>query len=53
MEVTWHSAAARLRGGDAWDHKIRQKIRDCTLFIPLKRSINSLRPNDAGSTAVH
>lgn len=24
-----------LRGGDAWDHKIRQQIRDCALFIPV------------------
>lgn len=24
-----------LRGGDAWDQKIRQQIRDCALFIPI------------------
>src|SRR5262249_61590680 len=24
-----------LRGGDAWDHKIRQQIRDCRLFVPI------------------
>jgi TolB-like protein/Tfp pilus assembly protein PilF len=24
-----------LRGGDAWDQKIRQEIRDCALFIPI------------------
>jgi TolB-like protein len=24
-----------LRGGDAWDQKIRQQIHDCALFIPL------------------
>jgi TolB-like protein len=24
-----------LRGGDAWDEKIRQQIHDCALFIPL------------------
>ena len=24
-----------LRGGDAWDQKIRQEIRDCTLFLPV------------------
>ena len=24
-----------LRGGDAWDAKIRQQINDCTLFVPL------------------
>jgi TolB-like protein len=26
---------SELRGGDAWDHKIRNQIRDCALFIPL------------------
>lgn len=26
---------SELRGGDAWDAKIRQQIRDCTLFVPL------------------
>jgi TolB-like protein len=24
-----------LRGGDAWDRKIRQQIRDCALFVPI------------------
>ena len=24
-----------LRGGDAWDQKIRQKIHDCALFVPI------------------
>src|SRR4029078_3531407 len=24
-----------LRGGDVWDHKIRQQIHDCSLFIPV------------------
>jgi TolB-like protein len=24
-----------LRGGDAWDRKIRQQIRDCRLFLPI------------------
>lgn len=24
-----------LRGGDAWDQKIRRQIRECTLFIPI------------------
>src|ERR1700688_105060 len=24
-----------LRGGDAWDQKIRQQIGDCTLFLPV------------------
>ena len=26
---------SELRGGDTWDHKIRQQIRDCTLFLPI------------------
>jgi TolB-like protein len=26
---------SELRGGDAWDQKIRREIRDCALFIPL------------------
>ena len=25
----------QLRGGDAWDHKIREEIRECALFIPM------------------
>jgi predicted ATPase/DNA-binding winged helix-turn-helix (wHTH) protein len=24
-----------LKGGDAWDHRIRQQLRDCSLFIPM------------------
>jgi nucleotide-binding universal stress UspA family protein len=26
---------SELRGGDAWDQKIRQQIRDCALFLPI------------------
>jgi eukaryotic-like serine/threonine-protein kinase len=26
---------SELRGGDAWDRKIRQQIRDCVLFVPI------------------
>ncbi|HLX81123.1 MAG TPA: toll/interleukin-1 receptor domain-containing protein, partial [Burkholderiales bacterium] len=26
---------SELRGGDVWDQKIRQQIRDCALFVPL------------------
>ena len=26
---------SELRGGDAWDKKIRREIRDCVLFIPI------------------
>jgi hypothetical protein len=26
---------SELRGGDAWDHKIRDQIHDCRLFVPV------------------
>ena len=26
---------SELRGGDVWDQKIRQQIRDCVLFVPI------------------
>src|SRR5579872_3082546 len=26
---------AELRGGDAWDQKIRKQIRECALFMPI------------------
>ena len=26
---------SELRGGDAWDHNIRQQIHDCALFVPI------------------
>jgi len=26
---------SELRGGDAWDQKIRREIRDCALFVPV------------------
>ena len=26
---------SELRGGDVWDQRIRQQIRDCTLFVPV------------------
>lgn len=32
-----------LRGGDAWDHKIRKQIRDCTVFVPLISDATQLR----------
>jgi TolB-like protein/tetratricopeptide (TPR) repeat protein len=35
---------SELRGGDAWDHKIRAQIRDCQLFIPLISSNTQARP---------
>ena len=30
----WFDQSA-LRGGDAWDAKIRKQINDCTLFLPV------------------
>ena len=35
---------SELRGGDAWDQKIRRQIRDCTLFVPI------ISPNTAART---
>jgi TolB-like protein/cytochrome c-type biogenesis protein CcmH/NrfG len=35
---------SELRGGDAWDQKIRREIRDCALFIPLISSNTTSRP---------
>ena len=34
---------SELRGGDAWDHKIRQQIHDCALFIPIISSSTASR----------
>jgi TolB-like protein/Flp pilus assembly protein TadD len=34
---------SELRGGDAWDHKIRQQIHDCALFIPIISSNTASR----------
>ncbi|HUA88591.1 MAG TPA: TIR domain-containing protein, partial [Steroidobacteraceae bacterium] len=33
-----------LRGGDAWDHMIRQRIRDCALFVPVISASTAARP---------
>ncbi len=33
-----------LRGGDAWDQKIRQQIRDCRLFVPIVSAHTEARP---------
>jgi len=33
-----------LRGGDAWDRKIRQQIRDCALFVPIISAHTQARP---------
>src|ERR1700676_2945571 len=35
---------SELRGGDAWDLKIRQQIRDCALFIPIISAHTTSRP---------
>jgi hypothetical protein len=29
------SSKSELRGGDAWDQRIRREIHDCALFIPV------------------
>ncbi len=34
---------SELRGGDAWDQRIRQQIRDCALFIPIISKITAAR----------
>jgi hypothetical protein len=34
---------SELRGGDAWDQKIRQQIHDCVLFIPVISSNTASR----------
>ena len=35
---------SELRGGDAWDHKIRQQIKDCALFVPVISANTVSRP---------
>jgi TolB-like protein/Flp pilus assembly protein TadD len=35
---------SELRGGDAWDHKIRRQIRDCVLFVPIISANSEARP---------
>ena len=35
---------SELRGGDAWDHKIRRQIRDCALFLPIISANTEARP---------
>jgi TolB-like protein len=35
---------SELRGGDAWDQKIRQQIRDCALFVPIISEHTQARP---------
>jgi tetratricopeptide (TPR) repeat protein len=33
-----------LRGGDAWDQKIRRQIKECTLFVPVISASTQARP---------
>src|SRR5882672_4395587 len=33
-----------LRGGDAWDAKIRKQIKECALFVPLISATTQARP---------
>jgi TolB-like protein/Tfp pilus assembly protein PilF len=35
---------SELRGGDAWDQKIRRQIRECALFVPLITPNTNARP---------
>ena len=35
---------SELRGGDAWDQKIRQQIRACALFVPIISAHTQARP---------
>ena len=35
---------SELRGGDAWDHKIRREIHECGLFIPIISENTEARP---------
>lgn len=35
---------SELRGGDAWDQTIRQRIRECRLFVPLISANTEARP---------
>ncbi|MBI4625523.1 MAG: toll/interleukin-1 receptor domain-containing protein [Verrucomicrobia bacterium] len=35
---------SELRGGDAWDAKIRKQIRECTLFLPIISAHTEARP---------
>src|SRR3954462_4302348 len=35
---------SELRGGDAWDGKIKKQIRECALFLPLISAQTQARP---------
>ncbi|HEV7985273.1 MAG TPA: TIR domain-containing protein, partial [Steroidobacteraceae bacterium] len=35
---------SELKGGDAWDHRIREQLRDCALFVPVISRHTTCRP---------
>jgi hypothetical protein len=35
---------SELRGGDAWDQKIRKQIKECALFVPIISANTQSRP---------
>src|SRR3954465_12328889 len=35
---------SELRGGDAWDQKIRRQIKECALFVPVISASTNARP---------
>ena len=35
---------SELRGGDAWDQKIRRQIKECALFLPIISANTQARP---------
>jgi hypothetical protein len=35
---------SELRGGDAWDQRIRQEVRECALFVPVISATTTARP---------
>jgi TolB-like protein len=35
---------SELRGGDAWDHRIRRQVADCALFVPVISAHTQARP---------
>ena len=43
---------SELRGGDAWDRRIRREIRDCALFMPvISRTARLRSTRGAGARA--
>jgi TolB-like protein len=41
--VVWFDQS-ELRGGDAWDQRIRRQIKDCSLFVPIISAHTQARP---------